>query len=226
VAQQRRARMKIALLGAECTGKTTLALALVAGLQARGQIAHCAHEVLRAWCDQHGRTPQAHEQVRIAHTQAQRVLQAPVCDVVLADTTPLVTAVYSELIFGDLSLYPFALAHHTVYDLTLLTGLDLPWVADGIQRDGLDMQRRVDARLREVLQAHGLRYSVVYGQGAQRLACALAALDQCAQQAANGPALPEPGGARWQWVCDKCSDAQCEHQLFSRLLAGTPPSAA
>ena len=218
-------RMKIALLGAECTGKTVLAQALIAALQARGQSACCAPEVLREWCDQHDRTPQAFEQIAIAHAQAQRVLQAPACDVLLADTTPLMTAIYSDIVFGDTSLYPFALAHHAFYDLTLLTGLDLPWVADGIQRDGTAMQRRVDARLREVLQAHGLRYSVVYGQGAQRSACALAALDQCAQHAANGPARPEPGQARWQWVCDKCSDAQCEHQLFSRLLANAPPPA-
>ena len=217
--------MKIALLGAECTGKTALAQSLAAALQARGQSAHCAPEVLREWCDQHDRTPQAFEQIAIAHAQAQRVLQAPACDVLLADTTPLMTAIYSDIVFGDPSLYPFALAHHAVYYLTILTGLDLPWVADGIQRDGPAMQRRVDARLREVLQGNGLRYSVVYGQGAQRSACALAALDQCAQQAANGPARPEPGQARWQWVCDKCSDAQCEHQLFSRLLTNPPTPA-
>ena len=217
--------MKIALLGAECTGKTALAQALVATLQTRGQSARCAPEVLREWCDQHDRTPQAFEQIAIAQAQAQRVLQAPTCDVLLADTTPVMTAIYSDIVLGDPSLYPFALAHHTAYDLTLVTGLDLPWVADGIQRDGPAMQRRVNARLREVLQAHGLRYSVVYGQGVQRTACALAALDQCAQQAASGPARPDPGQARWQWVCDKCSDAQCEHLLFSSLLGSASPPA-
>ena len=217
--------MKIALLGAECTGKTALTKALATALQGRGQSAYCAPEVLREWCDQHGRTPQAHEQITIAHAQAQRVLQAGACDVLLADTTPLMTAVYSDIVLGDASVYPFALAHQTIYDLTLLTGLDLPWVADGIQRDGPAMQHRVDARLREVLQAHGLRYSVVYGHGSQRSACALAALDQCAQQATTGPARPGLGEGRWQWVCDKCSDAQCEHQLFSRLLATAPPPA-
>ena len=216
--------MKIALLGAESTGKTALAQSLATALQARGQSACFAPEALREWCDQHGRTPQAFEQIAIAQAQAQRVLQAPACDVLLADTTPLMTAVYSDIVFGDPSLYRFALAHHAVYALTLVTGLDLPWTADGIQRDGPAMQRRVDARLREVLQAHGLHYSVVYGQGAQRTACALAALDQCAQQATNGPARPNQGEARWQWVCDKCSDAQCEHQLFSRLLGSAPPA--
>jgi len=210
--------MKIALLGAQCTGKTALAQALAAALQARGQSTHCTADALRPWRAHHGRPPKAHEQIPLAHSQAQRVRQAPACDVLLADSAPLMTAIYSDLVLADRSLYPYALAHHAVYDLTLLTGLDLPWLEDGVQRDGPHLQRQVDARLREVLQTEGLRFSVVYGQGAQRCNCALTALDQQAQQAACGPARPRPEEARWQWVCEKCSDAQCEHQLFSRLL--------
>ncbi len=205
--------MKIALLGAECTGKTTLARALAATFVARGQSVHCTSEVLREWCDQQGRTPQASEQIAIARAQAQRVRDAPRCDVLLADTTPLLTAVYSDVLLGDTSLYPFALAHHAVYDLTLLMGLDLPWVADGIQRDGPLVQNQVDARLREVLQAHDLRFSLVYGQNTQRCQCALAAIEH-----ARGRPVEPHKPQRWQWVCDKCSDAQCEHQLFTALL--------
>jgi hypothetical protein len=26
----------------------------------------------------------------------------------------------------------------------------------------------------------------------------------------------------WQWVCDKCSDAQCEHRTFTALLEAKP----
>lgn len=211
--------MRVALLGAECTGKTSLALTLAAALQARGQSVHCTAEVLREWCDQHGRTPQAHEQLAIAQAQAQRVIGAPASEVLLADTTPLMTAVYSDIVLGDHSLYPFALAHHAAYDLTLLMGLDLPWVADGIQRDGPPMQARVDARLREVLEAHGLRFSVVYGQSTQRCESALLAIEQSNAQVLRGPHSSFEGQARWKWVCDKCSDAQCEHQLFTALLS-------
>lgn len=48
----------------------------------------------------------------------------------VADTTALMTAVYSDQVFGDVSLYRDALLEHTRYRLTLLTGLDLPWMAD------------------------------------------------------------------------------------------------
>lgn len=213
--------MKVALLGAECTGKTALVRALSLALRERGKSAYCTSEVLREWCDAHGRTPQVHEQVAIAHAQAQRVLDAPACDVLLADTTPLMTAVYSDIVLDDHSLYPFALAHHAVYDLTLVMGLDLPWVADGIQRDGALMQSRVDARLREVLQSHGLRFSVVYGQQTQRCDCALVAIAQASAHMLRVPQAAPEGQARWNWVCDKCSDAQCEHQLFTALLPAT-----
>jgi hypothetical protein len=199
---------------------------------------HCTTDALHPWRAPSGRPPKAHEQILIAHTQAQRVLQAPDCEVLLADSAPLMTAILSELLLADCSLYSYALAHHAVYDITLLTGLDLPWLEDGAQAavqaavqadvqvvlpDGLQydaplFQRQVDARLRELLQTEGFGFSVVYGQGAQRCNCALTALDQHALQVACGPARPRPQEARWQWVCEKCSDAQCEHQLFSRLL--------
>jgi nicotinamide riboside kinase len=166
--------LKIAILGAECTGKTTLAQALATALCGCGGRAEWVPESLRDWCRQTGRTPQAHEQHAIALAQARRVDTAVAAAWLLVDTTPLMTAVYSDLLFQDVSLYPFALAHHACFDLTLVTSLDLPWVPDGVQRDGTEAQRAVDARLREVLQQYALPYGVVSGQGAARTAAALA----------------------------------------------------
>jgi nicotinamide riboside kinase len=53
----------------------------------------------------------------------------------------------------------------------LLTGLDLPWVADGIQRDGPQARIAVDSRLRAVLDAQGIAYTAI--DGPQRLALAM-----------------------------------------------------
>ncbi len=166
--------MKIAILGAECTGKTTLAHALATALDGCGGRSAWVSETLRDWCRHNGRTPQAHEQRAIALAQAARIDRAAAVAWLLVDTTPLMTAVYSDLLFQDISLYPFALAHHACFDLTLMTKLDLPWVPDGLQRDGPQAQRAVDARLREVLDLHALPYGVVSGQGAARTAAALA----------------------------------------------------
>lgn len=204
--------LKIAVLGAECTGKSSLVLALQAHWQTRGVKVVVAHEVLRQWCDQHGRTPHANEQHAIAQAQAELAEQAIDADYLIADTSPLMAAIYSDVLFQDPSLFPFALNHQRIYQYTLVTGLDLPWRADGIQRDGPDMRARVDARLREVLQREGLAFSMVYGQGPQRLAGALAVLEPGAST------LPQ-ARSNWRWLCDKCSDADCEHRLFSDLQA-------
>ena len=204
--------LKLAILGAECTGKSSLVAALQAHWQARGAKVQVVHEVLRQWCDQHGRTPLAQEQIAIAQAQAALAEHPTEADYLIADTSPLMTAVYSDVLFQDPSLYPFALKHQRIYQHTLIAGLDLPWQADGIQRDGADMRRRIDARLRDVLQREGLAFSIVYGTGPARLASALAVLEP------GVSTVPQARGS-WRWLCDKCSDADCEHRLFSDLQA-------
>ena len=214
---------RIALLGAESTGKTSLGQALAKALQGRhGLRARLVPELLREWCEREGRTPRPHEQAAIAHEQARRVLAIAEADadVVIADTTPLMTAVYSEHLFADRSLHDFALAHQVHYDLTLVTGLDLPWEPDGLQRDGAHVREPVDRLLRAALDGAALPYKVVYGQGERRLANAL--------QAIGGPLRPPDAareaaqfaidGGRRPWRCERCSDADCEHRLFSDLL--------
>ena len=178
--------LKIAILGAECTGKTTLLADMVAQLRAQGARVSMVDEVLRQWCAALGRTPRADEQAAIMHAQIAAVDAAAGCDYLLCDTTPLVTAVYSELLFDDHSLYPAAVAQQRRYQLTLLAGTDLPWQADGIQRDGPAARDQVDRRLREVLQIYALPLYPVCGLGAARLASAMAALVQF--QASGAPA--------------------------------------
>lgn len=162
----------IALLGAECTGKSTLATALAARFKA-GLVT----EYLREWCDAHGRTPLQHEQAHIAAEQAARIEAAGrVHDVVFCDTTPLITALCSQHYFNDDSLLPEALAFQHRCELTLLCAPDLPWQADGFLRDGPEVRERFDARLRAALAAHGIPWVSIQGDDGSRLALALQAL--------------------------------------------------
>jgi nicotinamide riboside kinase len=214
--------LRIAIVGAESTGKSWLSLALHQALTQRGQTVHVIPEVLRGWCELEGRTPLAHEQSGIAMAQAKacEMAQAP-C--VICDTSPLMTAVYSHLLFGDESLYPMALAHQDGYSCTLLTGLDLPWVADGLQRDGPHLRGPVDTLVRSALERAGIAYRVVYGQGQQRLNNALLALglpgeDDNARMIRENAQFAINDG-RTVWQCNECSDPACEHKLFTGLLA-------
>ena len=209
--------MKIALLGAESTGKSQLAQALCARLQQSGLAVHRVDEYLREWCDTHQRTPRQDEQLHIVETQIARVLAAPSDAVVIADTTPLMTAVYSQILFNDDSLQALALAHQSVYDITLLTGLDLPWVSDGLQRDGPHVREPVDAAVRHMLGLAGLTYPVVYGSGEQRLENALFCISRQAPDWAKQLERPEPP-TRWSGPCETCGDGDCEHRLFTSLV--------
>ncbi len=165
------------LLGAECTGKTTLAAAVRDALVAQGHDAVAVWEYLREFCDAHGRTPQSGEQSGIAREQTRRIAAAAKHHaIVIADTSALMTAVYSDLVFGDASLYASALDAHQRSDLTLLAGLDLEWQADGIQRVGPESRLATDARIRAALGRLQAPYRVVRGSLDKRVQVALVAL--------------------------------------------------
>lgn len=202
----------IAVLGAESTGKTELAAALAARLNQRGIATTLVSEYLREWCEREGRTPQPSEQAAIADEQTRRIAVAAMLGVVVADTTSVMTAVYSDMLFDDDSLYADALAAQRGYAVTLLTALDLPWVADGMQRDGPHVREPVDAMVRAALARASVSFTVVHGRGSERLASAWNALNLAAQSEGRI-------SSGWRWSCDKCSDPVCEHSMFTDLLA-------
>ena len=217
----RRGRV-VALVGAESTGKTALAQALARELGATtGLAVTWVDEWLRAWCDREGRTPRADEQAAIAAEQQRRIDAAAAGhDLVIADTTPLMTAVYSLLLFDDRSLLPFAVEAHRGYAATLLTAVDLPWEADGLQRDGPHVREPVDRLIRATLAEHGLAWSVVGGTGEARVAHAIDALAPLLRGVApSGSGLftrlaaRDAASAAWRWVCTECDVPDCEHAL-------------
>jgi nicotinamide riboside kinase len=212
----------IAIVGAESTGKSTLALALAERIAVEtGLRTTTVPEFLREWCDAAGRTPRQHEQRAIATEQQRRIDAARTTHaVVVADTTSLLTAVYSRIVFGDRSLdEPAGRWHAARVGHTLVTALDLPWVADGLQRDGEHVREPVDAALRELLTAHCIAWFRVAGSGAARTE---AALDAVAPQLRTR-ATPKQGlftrlaerdaaQPAWPWLCD-CDVPHCEHRL-------------
>jgi nicotinamide riboside kinase len=206
----------IALLGAESTGKTTLAMELVRVLASRGLDAVTVPETLRLFCEQHGRTPRRDEQLGLAQVQSRLIALARTQHaLVLADTTALMTAVYSEHVFGDRSLYAQAEAEHAGGStLTLLTALDLAWAPDGLQRDGPHVREPVDALIRAALMRMACPFAVVAGQGVSRIEHALSAIEHVLDAPARvARAAASP---RWRWFCDKCDDGECEQHWLPR----------
>lgn len=200
----------IAVVGAESTGKTTLVRSLGDTLRLRGLDVAEVPEALRDFCDQHGRTPRVHEQSGIAAEQSRRVSRAAAeHELVLADTTALMVAVYSDYIFNDGSLYRQAEQDHSQATLTLLTALDLPWVSDDFVRDGPHVREPVDSLIRQALARLQAPYAVIQGEGARRLEQALMVVEHTLDASRRAARL-STGGPRWRWVCERCDDGGCE----------------
>ena len=221
--------LRIAIVGAESTGKSTLATTLAQSLAGlTGRRCTAVGEWLRQWCDLHGRTPQPHEQLSVAqHQQALIDAASASHDIVVADTTPLMTSVYSDLLFDDRSLQAYAVAQQRRCDLTLLTALDIEWQADGLQRDGPQVRPPVDDRVRALLIGHGLPWALVSGQGPARLASALDAVTPLLRaRGLLGPGLfsrlaqrdaqDRAQAAAWVWRCEDCDAPDCEHALWQQ----------
>ena len=207
----------IAIVGAESTGKTTLAAALAQRLAAdTGRRVAWVPELLREWCAHSGRTPLAHEQAGILRAQHERIDAAAAAhELVVCDTTALMTAVYSQIVFSDHSLNEHAAQlHRRRMALTLLTAIDLPWVADGLQREGPQVQGPVDDALRGLMQRQGIDFAVVSGQGGARVDHALAAVapllgtrqapSQRSGRFTGFTGLSEQSSDRSPWRCECC----------------------
>lgn len=207
--------MKIAVVGAPNSGKTSLALALASSLSARGKPTLCVPDALPEWRLRHGRTPLRHEEAELAEEQIRRVEQAPPTDLLVVDSTALMTAIHGDLLWGDASLHARALEHQRGFALTLLTGLDFSGPAGGMRDPERLAREAVDARLRQLLDEQAMTYAVVYGSGSQRAARAMQAL---ARHSGLTDLRPDLRQRPWQGYCEKCSDPECEHRLFTRQL--------
>ena len=143
----------LGLIGAECTGKSTLARALQRDLSAV-----VVPESLREFVEIHGRTPRPEEQFGLLTAQRQAVADACATAgsdaVVIADPVPAMTAVYSLAYFGDGSLLADACADLSRFRLVVWCRPDFTWVPDGLHRDGDDMRLVVDELIANQILPH------------------------------------------------------------------------
>lgn len=148
----------VAFVGAESTGKTTLAERLAA-------------ELGTTWVPEYGRTLWEAQgglaeadfvgiaRTHVAHT-AERRREATRW--LFVDTTPLTTAVFAAMWYGRVDPGLAALARDTRYDHLFLCGDDFGFVQDHTRSDP-DFQRRMQAHYRVVLDILGVPYTLLEG---------------------------------------------------------------
>lgn len=172
---------RVAIVGAESTGKTTLAQAL-------------ADHYRTVWVPEYGRkytevkvgaerffgyqwrseefTQIAQRQIELEDEMAEKANRVLICD-----TDPLATAIWHERYMQTLSPEVEALANARRYGLYLLTDTDIPFVQDGI-RDGEHLREWMTGRFRQQLQLRLARWILLQGTHEERMRTATSAIDR------------------------------------------------
>lgn len=167
---------RVVIVGAESTGKTTLAMAL-------------AEHYQTTWVPEFGRlytearrprgelwhsdefTFIAVEQARMEDALARIANRVLICD-----TDPFATAIWHERYLGAASADVQAVAASRTYDLYIVTDVDTPFVPDDI-RDGESIREWMHKRFVDELARMGMPTLLVSGPHDRRLAAAIAGID-------------------------------------------------
>jgi HTH-type transcriptional repressor of NAD biosynthesis genes len=156
---------RVCILGGESSGKSTLAKELAAALDTT----HVAEYGRLLWEEKAG-TLAFDDMLRIAETQImlEESAAGSARELLICDTSPLTTMLYSEHLFGRVDPALERMATSSRYDLTVLCAPDFPFVQDGTRQD--DVFRRFQHQwYLDKLEARGDRWVLVRGSVEQRV---------------------------------------------------------
>ena len=177
-----RTRLKrVTLFGAESTGKTTLANTLA-------QHFHTvvAPEYGRTYTETHGKDAStAADMLAIAlgHLEARRAAERFANRVLIEDTDPVLTAIWSDVLAG--SRDPWFDAFNDYPDLYLFCDIDLPWIADGVRYfSNPEDRRKFHVACERELRSRGVKSVLIRGTAQARQELAIQAVETLLQSAA------------------------------------------
>lgn len=158
--------LRVAILGAESSGKSTLAAALATHYDTLW-----VPEYLREFVETAGRVPEETDQFAIARTQMERedAAAAKASRFLFCDTTPMMTALYSRWYWGRVDTQLALLERRHDYAFTLVTAPDSPWEADGLQRESEQVRQAVHEQVLQMLDERAISYMLVTGSLPQRM---------------------------------------------------------
>ena len=165
---------KVVIIGPECSGKTTLSSALAAHYKTNWVPEYARHYIdrLDRPYNEKDLLPMAKGQLS---TEDQLIKTAN--KVLICDTNLLVIKVWQEHKYGG--CYPEVLDRikNRVYDLYLLTHVDIPW-KDDPQREHPDLRDFFFNLYKKELLERNLPFVEIKGEFAERKKAAIAAIDK------------------------------------------------
>lgn len=167
--------IKVAVLGAESTGKTTLCRDLAAHFGCPWVPEYMRTYLQAKWddeqltCTWEDLLPIAQGQIELENKLAEQAAQtSDNSHYLFCDTSLFELMVYANWYYSDCpeALTKAALAHH--YDLILLTDVDTPWVADDL-RDSPHQRDEISAYFSDQLTTHNKSFRVIGGNREARV---------------------------------------------------------
>jgi HTH-type transcriptional regulator, transcriptional repressor of NAD biosynthesis genes len=165
---------RVTLFGAESTGKTTLGRQLAAHFHTV-----LAPEYGRTYTETYGQAASTAEdmlEIALGHIVSTAEAARHASRVLIEDTDPVLTAVWSDILAGRRD--PWFDAYRDYPDLYLFCDIDLPWVKDRVRYFG-NPAARLEFHLacERELVARGVKFVRISGDAPTRLATAIAAVE-------------------------------------------------
>lgn len=160
---------KIAIVGPESTGKTTLARQLAEKYQTKW-----VPEYAREYLEGLNRNYVQDDLLIIAREQLRKEEQFEISanELLICDTNLVVIKVWSEYKYGSLDNWIENQVENRNYELYLLTNCDIPWEYD-VFRENPDDREVLFLQYESFLKKKKLPYVVIEGSKAERLAIAI-----------------------------------------------------
>lgn len=170
--------IKIAIVGPECTGKTTLARSLAEHYQTEW-VPEFARDYLQQKFNRHQSICEPGDMLPILRGQIASENEAAkrARIFLFSDTCALQSKVYSELYYGNTDPALEKAARKHKYDLFFLTHVDVPWEKDDL-RDRPNDRENYFQIFRDALVQYDKPFIVLSGNRDERLQQAVGVLDQ------------------------------------------------
>lgn len=165
--------LHVVVFGPESTGKTTLARELAEHYQTTW-----VPEYLREYLDGKGApcTPDDLPHVVAGQRAAAEAARTRARRVVISDTDPLTTLVYSRWYYGEVPAWLEEAVRDSAPDHYMLLDVDVPWVPD-VHRDEPHRRAELLEAFRDALDARGRSYTLIRGDWESRRRMAFATID-------------------------------------------------
>lgn len=165
---------KIAIIGPECTGKTTLSMQL-----AQHYKCSWVPEFARSYVENLERHYTFDDVEAIARQQKEQIMlnNIPNQRFIFFDTDLIITKVWFKVVFQRIPKWIEDAINESNFDLYLLCSTDIQWEPDSVRENGGSMRDNLFQMYKDELIFHNFKFEEITGQGEERLNLAIEILD-------------------------------------------------